>query len=274
MQSDFGDAEGFSFDSHVMGYPPSSTSSFSSDASFGPYTPTSGRSTPPGCDGMNIDTSFTSSVDPFSFDLTPPSSAMSAYFQIDMKPEDSCGFFQPRLLATPSRSQLGLSSLPYGSEANPHTPSQSLDFCTFATALDPSPLPLTPMRSAQVGESWETWAMWAQPESPISFEKQQSPFQHPTAVKHERKTPLSFVPDDFSRRRLFDTAKERTTALQHIQQESPMRERVRPTKKEPKIVMMDGLPVEKISDDKFFCNWVGCTKRFQKKEHLVRHISS
>ncbi|KAK0651498.1 hypothetical protein B0T16DRAFT_80701 [Cercophora newfieldiana] len=276
MKTEFSDSDGFGFDAHVMGYPPSSASSFSSDSSFGPFTPTSGRSTPPGSDGLDINTSF-SSAGPFSFDLTPPSSAMSAYFHLDMKsitPEDPCALFQPRLLATPSRNHFSTSGLPYSNDFNSQTPSQPMDLCTFTDGLGPSPLPLTPMRPVQGGESWDPWPMWVEPESPLFDSRHQTPLQQPVSVKHERESPASCLADNASRRRFFNTVKDRATALHQVQQESPSRSRQRPSKKDPNIVVVDGLQVKTIRSEKHFCKWAGCTKRFQKKEHLVRHIDS
>ncbi|KAK4451802.1 hypothetical protein QBC34DRAFT_43550 [Podospora aff. communis PSN243] len=278
LNTDFSDSEGFGLDSHVMGYPPSSANSFSSDSSFGPYTPTSGRSTPPGSDGMHFDMSFTSSVDPFSFDLTPPSSAMSAYFQIDLKTEDPCGFYQPRLPAIPTRNQLEMAQLPFRTNSNCQTPSQPLGFYPLSNGIESSILPLTPLRTVQGAESCTTWSMWQESSESPKFDKwSYTTLQQPSTAKRKRVgTPVEFRPDSLdyglgSRRRHFDTAKERAAALHHAQQESPLRERTRPVKKEPNMVMIDGMQVEKISSDRQVCDWPDCAKKFRKKEHLVRH---
>lgn len=257
-----------------MEYPPSSASSFSSDSSFGPFTPTSGRSTPPGSDGLEINTSFTSSVDPYSFDLTPPSSAMSTYFHIGLKtaPEDACGFYQPPLLATPSRARLLESSdVAFRPDFNPHTPSQLMDFCAFTDGLGPSPLPLTPMRPVQGVERWDTWSMWVEPDTPLFDDRQHTPLQQ-SAIKREREPSLSCAQSGFNRRRLFDTAKGRATALQQIHQDSPLRVRRKPTRKEEDIFIVRGVEVTTISKERNYCNWPGCDKGFKKKEHLVRHV--
>ncbi|KAK0626948.1 hypothetical protein B0T14DRAFT_562814 [Immersiella caudata] len=279
MNTDFGESEGLGFDSHVVRYPPSSASSFSSDSSFGPYTPTSGRSTPPGPDGMNLDMCFTSSVDSFSFDLKPPSSVMSAYFQIDGKTEDPCGFYQPRHLATPTRNQLEMASLSFRNDVDCRTPSQPLDFGPLSNGMASSSLPLTPLRGVQGTERWEAWSMWPESSDSPTFDRwPYTTLQQPSPAKPKREdTPGELIPNSIppfnlsGRRRLFDTAQERAAALQNAQQDFPLRERTRTARRGANTVIVNGMPVKTISCEKQMCTWPSCKKKFQKREHLVRH---
>ena len=293
LETDFSDDGRFSLDSQAMGYhAPSSAHSFSSDSShFGPYTPTSADSTgygpytptsssrvasPLEPDMMDLSSSFATSVDSFAYDMTPPSSAASTYFQMVSKTEDPCGFFQSRLPATPSRAQADYSGLPYDFDSCRHTPPQSIPFYSFANELGPSPLPPTPVRSVKADDGWGAWPMWTQQESPISFGKQPTPLQVVTTVKRERSSP-SIQTDDIGRRLFVETAKERTTALQNIQNQPtenvPKRPRLPKTRESmDQLADLNDLPMTKAKSSKHHCTWQGCPKKFGKREHLQRHI--
>ncbi|KAK5660656.1 hypothetical protein OQA88_12020 [Cercophora sp. LCS_1] len=256
LKLEFEAGDNFSFDS--LDYPPSSAHSFSSaSSSFGPWTPTSGRSTPPGSDPLDYTTSF--SADPYpSLDFTPPSSAMSSYFPMEIKGESPCELFQPRLPVTPSRAQADFYSFSFGSCNSQTTPSQ-MQFYPFCGELAPSPLPATTLPSTQLDQNWDTSSTWihADDEKPI-FED----WLQPASLN----------------RRLFQTTQETTTALhQSMAQQSPLTRKGRPSrtsKRSADMVTDSGIPITTAPSGRFFCNFDGCNRGYQRKEHLKRHIES
>ncbi|KAK3344347.1 hypothetical protein B0T25DRAFT_573295 [Lasiosphaeria hispida] len=258
---EFDDGQGFGFDSQALGFPPSSAHSFSSASSSGPYTPTSGRSTPRNADSVDFSSSFASSVDPFSFDLTPPSSAsISTFFPVEWKTGDACDFFQTGLPITPSRSHMELSGLPYNNYDNQYTPAQPFDLYPFANGLGPSPLPPTPVQVVQVKQEWDQWSNWDHvQESPISFEE----------LGGFEKHGMTDLVGAVGRRLFTDTVKEKTTALQRVQNDSSLRarKRARPEK-------LMNVPFKKEGKNENFCHYPGCDRKYKKKEHLKRHVDS
>ncbi|KAK1761258.1 hypothetical protein QBC47DRAFT_356355 [Echria macrotheca] len=323
---DFGENESFGFDAHGAGYPPSSAhSSSSASSSFGPYTPTSGRSTPhAGCDAVDFVSSFasssssdfgpytptsersrshesdfamssfSSSIDPFSFDLTPPSSALSAYFQIGSKDESAhdlfhaqipttpvrntglpgakaestFDMFQPRLPITPTRDQemRYVSSSSYGTQL---TPSQSMGcfYNPFSGELEPSPFPPTPIQTTQPGESWGTGSIWVQPDSPGRWPGDFSP-----ATRIKQKAEVSTCLSLLSTQRKSAPKLKKETAAP----DSPSigRKRTRSSKNADTVVTKDGLVVSRTLPRKFRCQYHGCTRQYERKEHLKRHVQS
>ncbi|KAK1832768.1 hypothetical protein QBC39DRAFT_67520 [Podospora conica] len=259
------------FDPINLGYPPSSAHSFSSSdsSSFGPFTPTSGRSTPPNYDSsLQFATSFGSTGDSFAYDLTPPSSAVSSYFQAGVKYEDPCTLYQPTLPVTPSRSQQEFGNHLL-SNFGQQTPPQATSYYPFGLELAPSPLPATPVHGSQFSQSWDPWSStWAQADSPITFGKKEEDSPH-----------SSFATPTHHGRRLFDDpAKEKTTALRKAQLRGSLtstgagiRKRTKPAMPSRTKALAHGLDVPIVKGNEFKCDWVGCDKAYQKKEHMVRH---
>jgi hypothetical protein len=268
------------FESLSLAYPPSSSHSFSSaSSSFGVFTPTSGRSTSPNSnsESLNFATSFGSAVDTFSYDLTPPSSAISPYFEADVRYEDPCVLYQSRPPVTPSRSQPEFTNHLL-SNYSQQTPAQVTSFFSFGAELAPSPIPPTPLHESQFGQSWDTWSTaWPLTDSPIDFVKKEedSPIDF---VKKEEDSPYpSFSAPAHHGRRLFDDpAKKKTTALRKAQlRGSPastggIRKRTKPSTP-PTKALANGLEVPVAECNKVKCDWDGCDLVFKKKEHMVRH---
>jgi len=257
------------FESLNLAYPPSSSHSFSSaSSSFGVFTPTSGRSTSPNSNPESLDfaTSFGSAVDTFSYDLTPPSSAISPYFQADVRYEDPCVLYQSQPPVTPSRSHqefTGHLLNSYGQQ----TPSQVSSFFPFGAELASSPIPPTPVHGSQFGQSWDTWpTAWPQTDSPIDFVKKEEDSSYP---------PFS-APAHHGRRLFDDPAKKKTTALRKAQLRGPptntggIRKRTKPSTP-PTKALANGLEVPVAECNKVKCDWDGCDLVFKKKEHMVRH---
>lgn len=257
------------FESLRMAYSSSSSNGFSSAASsFGVFTPTSGRSISPNSnpESLEFGNSFRSSTDSFPFGLTPPSSAVSPYFQADFKFEDTCGLYPSPAPVTPSRSHGFTDNLPcnYGQQA----PSQVSNFFLFGAELAPSPMPLTPLQGPQFGQSWDNTCAqpWPQTDSPIDF-----------GLKVEDEPYPSFPESVHPARRLFDdSAKKRTTALRKAQllgsrtTTGGVRKRTKPSTPTTK-ALANGLEVPVAECNKVKCDWDGCDLVFKRKEHMVRH---
>ncbi|KAK3683889.1 hypothetical protein B0T22DRAFT_520289 [Podospora appendiculata] len=276
---EFERSDAFSFGGQSFECPPPSTQSSSSTSpTYGPFTPSSGQSTPPRSNSMDFSSSFASSADSFAYDLTPPSSAMSAYFPMDLRMGNCADFLQTGIPITPLRNQAEFSGLPYSSCGDQLAASQAIEFYSYTNALGPSPFVFTPMQSAQPGDSWETWSTWPQAEdSPVSFEFGKpcssipSTLRSSTTVKQET-TPFLSGLSDISRRRLFtEEAKQKTAALQKVQRD-PNRARIK-AKKRQGLYTETGIPLKTVPARGFMCDYPGCTtgKKYQRKEHMKRH---
>ena len=288
----FGNDGDFDFNGLPTGWSSGSISGSSyASSSFGPHTPTSGRSSPPFSTSFDFGSSFASSVDTVPFDLTPPSSATSTYFPMTPKTGPVSDFVYPGFPATPSRGQLDFSGLPLSSCATQLTPSQTMDMdCSFAiNQLGLYPQLATPSPSAQYDHLSSAASHWMYPDSPIRFE-QLSPTrltgaaqlvkQGPQSVKQEpQESPMTpMTPSTPTRKRaLMDEARNRTTALQQQVRQcspSPTRPRIKREKKRRTFRMGDGSfaadNIEPASSYK--CPVEGCSKRYRRSEHMKRHV--
>ena len=302
MSVDYGDSDAFGVDNKSLDYTPSRTHSFSSSSSssFGAYTPTSRRSTPrTRSDAMDLSSSFTSSassfgpytptserstppttdlsglaygssIDSFSFNLTPPSSALSAYFQVGVKTEPGYDMFQSHDPSAQSHSQPELPGLPFGQYTEQLTPSHAVSFYQFANELGQSPLQPSPLAPIQPSPSWDNCSIWAQvPDSPISFEKHKVTLPSLTDLNDQGET-LAFITGHIGRR-LFKVDKEqKSNKLNPI----TSRKRAKGAKNLNTIVTKDGLQISKVGGRNFKCAWEGCPNRYERKEHLKRHVES
>ncbi|KAK3371594.1 hypothetical protein B0T24DRAFT_326901 [Lasiosphaeria ovina] len=273
----FDDGDGFNFgNSQTVTYLPSRNKSSSYASSLGPYTPTSGRSTPPGPGSMDFAHSF---GDSYSFEPTPPSSAVSTYFPMGLKTEDASNFFTPSLPVTPSRNQLDFSGLPYHDFACQLPSSQAPSLYSFPNDIGPSPFVPTPTQTGQVGETWEeSWTAWAQSDSPITFKPQPSPEDSAhqsmaAAIQNQEEGMTPPFTSGVARRRLFiGDARQKSTALQRVQ---GVRTRPKPAKVIDSFVSEEGFAVQKIPSGRFRCDHPQCSsKQYKRMEHLKRHMKS
>jgi hypothetical protein len=290
---EFGDDE-FSFNRFPGDHPGSicgttyaSSSSSPSSSSFGPQTPTSGRSTTPFSTSFDFASSFTSSADTASFDFSPPSSAPSAYFPMTPEAGNVSGPVYPIFPFTPSRGPLDFSGHPLGGCGSQLAPSQTMDMdCSFFVShLGANPLPSTPSGLAQFGQLSDTAPHWPYPDSPISFD-QQSPMRlNGTAQsikqEHEDDMEAQFTPSNaVMRRALIEEARHRTTMLhQQVQRcsPSPVRARIKREKKPLPMIRGDSrLPLGKVErTGAFKCPMEGCQQRpYRRSEHLKRHVQT
>ncbi|KAK0748526.1 hypothetical protein B0T21DRAFT_407034 [Apiosordaria backusii] len=178
-------------------FSPSGSSFSLSSSSYGPHTPTSGRSTPPQ-NSFDYGSSFASSIDGHSIELTPPSSATNSYFPFAFKGDGVSDFsHQPAFPLTPSRSQLSFPSFShhsgYGGGGVQLSPSQHVEyFC--GDNLFQLPVVVSPQQQLPSSSSgWESWR-WPQGDShsPISF-GEHTPKRPSVMVRHP---PLKFEAEE------------------------------------------------------------------------------
>ncbi|KAK4156386.1 hypothetical protein C8A00DRAFT_30780 [Chaetomidium leptoderma] len=293
---DLGDEVDFSFGSLPAGNSGSISGSSSASSSFGPHTPTSERSTPPFSTSFDFGSSFASSVDAVPFDLTPPSSATSTYFPMTPETGNVSGFGYPVFPATPSRGPFDFSGHPLSSCGMQLTPSQNTDCSFLAHLFGPHPLPSTPSVLTQFDHTSDTASHWMYPDSPISFEQQQSPTRFVGTVRSNKQDSIEHdwikqeleddmmppsTPSDMARKRvLMGQVRHRTTALQQQVQQcqsfsAPRRikveKRARAVATESRSIAVD--KVEPAST--FRCPVEGCkVKPYRRNEHMKRHIQT
>ena len=289
---DFADDAGFDLNTLPARCPSGSISGSSyASSSFGPHTPTSGRSTPPFSTSFDFGSSFGSSVDSGPFGLTPPSSATSTYFP--MTPNTGhvvSDFGNPVFPVTPSRGQFEFPSHPLSS-CGPHlTPSQSMDCNFLINQLGPLPVLSTPSAVAQFNRFSDVASHWAYPDSPISFDQQQAStaalagsFQ---AIKQEPESDtmtssVLSLHTTARRRALMGEARRRTTVLQQeVQKGSPPTRRTTRIKREKKACAAapendHSYAVDSIEPASAFkCLAEGCPKVYRRNEHMKRHMKT
>jgi hypothetical protein len=241
----------------------------SASSSLGPYTPTSERSTPPSSDLAGL-TAFASSVDPFPFGLIAPSSALSTYFQVGVKTENSYDLFPPDDPSTQPQKQWDLSGLPYGPYCDQFTPSQPVSFYQFANELGPSPLPPSPLEPVRTGQNWDSCPIWAQPDTRISLAKCKGALPLLVDIDDQDDVALSLLTGPIGRH-LFKPPKGQKD--DKLNPTNPQK-RGRGTKNLSTVVTQNGLQISKVPLRKFNCSRDGCEKKYERKEHLKRHVES
>ncbi|KAL2015151.1 hypothetical protein VTK56DRAFT_6194 [Thermocarpiscus australiensis] len=227
-------------------------------SSYGPQTPTSGHSTPVRSRSFgSFNSSFSSPIDTFPMDLTPPPSATSTYFSMPVRTGEA--FFP----VTPSRSQLGFSGHSLSGCGSQLTPSQTMDGCLFMSDLGSQPFLSSPpgLAEANRSPSPDAWSVW--PQTP------DSPSPRPSVSSGRGSTARLVNPEE---------ARRRTTALQQVQQCSQPSGRTRTRTREQLRALMAGggsISVEDIQPGHFKCEVKDCKAGpFRRNEHLKRHIQS
>lgn len=236
-------------------------------SSYNPYTP--GSSERSASRAASIATDFGSSfgsVDSLAFDnLTPPSSAVSTCFPLDM---EKLGELDGGMPYTPSRYnamlEAALSSGGCTTQLAPH----NVDQYPFADGL-PSffiPTPTGSVKSDGTGDMATAWAYNG--DSPISFERKAlSPHAAMAASMQQSSCE--------ARRRLFtEGARQKTSVLHKIQESTAGIARPGAQMKRSRRAIPLLAEVSVAPSRKFKCDWPGCQSRFRRTEHLKRHIGS
>ncbi|KAK4215019.1 hypothetical protein QBC37DRAFT_139557 [Rhypophila decipiens] len=241
-----------------------SASSTISSSDYSPFTPTSGRSTPPRCNSMDFSNSFDSYSSMSSYDFTPPSSAVSTSLSLDSSfGGDEYELSLYNFPATPTRTRAnpdfggmsfgcgsGLQTTPSHAMPHGHTFPEDMFASSFSQAFG-------------CDNNLETSAMWVQPDSPVNF------------MPTPQKAPLRPLSDDGNLKRM-------SLALQREQSRSPRKGPV-PRSKAKKVTVkrygyhngttsIECVVIPKAA--RYFCEWPGCERNYQRKEHMKRHMDS
>ncbi|KAK4640166.1 hypothetical protein QC761_604600 [Podospora bellae-mahoneyi] len=170
-------------------FSPSGSSFSLSSSSYGPHTPTSGRSTPPR-HSFDYASSFSSSIDGHSIELTPPSSASNSYFPFAFKGDGISDFSQPGFPLTPSRgSQLSFGSFSHNGYGGVQlSPSQHVEYYCGDNLFQPPHAMVSPQQQLPSSNGLENWRWPQDSHSPISF-GEHTPKRPSLMVRHP---PLKF----------------------------------------------------------------------------------
>ncbi|KAK4205737.1 hypothetical protein QBC40DRAFT_336037 [Triangularia verruculosa] len=259
-------------------FSPSGSSFSLSTSSYGPHTPTSGRSTPPR-GSFNYASSFTSSMDGHSIELTPPSSATNSYFPFAFKGDGVSDFGQPGFPLTPSRSQLSYPSFSHNEYGVQLSPSQQGGyFC--GDNLFQQPVVVSPQQQLPPNNGWcENWRWPQDSHSPINF-GEHTPKRPSVMVRHP---PLKFEDEgqdmDMRKKYLKENLSIEPSAmgllpspLHRVKDDSPpprqRQPRVKDSKRAPK-EPVDGVVPKAVHR----CIVPNCTYGpYRRHEHLKRHL--
>ncbi|KAM7186355.1 hypothetical protein V8F20_011422 [Naviculisporaceae sp. PSN 640] len=236
----------------------STISSCNSD--YSPFTPTSGRSTPPRSNSMDFGASFDSYNSMSSYDFTPPSSAVSTSFSINSSfTSDGSGFLLPELPVTPTRNRANpefscMNLSPCGGQTQT-TPSQDISAYSFNEDPFNSAFTLTP----GYGNNWDASPMWVHPDSPMSFPV----------------NPVMSAPTQAPMRSL-DGVRKTSAALQRKTSKTLKKSPVCRSRTRKSLVKQHQGPGEYdiIPKPKWPCEARSCSKIYQRKEHMMRHMRS
>ncbi|KAJ4306665.1 hypothetical protein N0V88_000029 [Collariella sp. IMI 366227] len=287
MRLDFDDETEFHFRDLSPDCSTSSISGASCASSYGSPAPTSGRSTPSFSTaldfGPSFSSSFVSSVDSNSFDLSPPSSATSTYFPMSPKHAHASEFAYP-----------GLPMTHHFSCPPPMPHSQAIDWSFYMNPLS-QPM-LTTLSAAPTYEHIPApVSHWAHTDSPISFQKSPLQITPPHTVKQEPRE------DMMARESSTAAARKRARAeslrlqqqvqhhhYHHEQPAAPSHSHKHEKQHLPPLSTTDDLDVEaddvvepgkyrcpeESKHDKdeiiYACNW--CNRKVNRKDNFISHL--
>ncbi|KAG5654816.1 hypothetical protein KAF25_007628 [Fusarium avenaceum] len=243
----------FGFPTQDTQYPLTSTS-FSSDFSYNPFTPTSHLSTPHGLSAIGFGHPYNNVSQ--SAEVAPPLTMGDFMFDtvIDMKLKQTS--FDYKEMNMGHCSSTG-SLTPLNSDLYDISPEAVISTTSFMK---------TPSRLPSGSEADDIYLPWSQnSDSPISFfQKEQFPSNYEKLdIDHQSVFPYH-VRDSTSPKQMraqqmkLNETQRKTTELQYAQ---IWRARKRVPKPDP-------VPVEPVRGS---CDYPGCGKAFRRKEHLKRH---
>ncbi|KAH8878992.1 hypothetical protein GQ53DRAFT_849908 [Thozetella sp. PMI_491] len=229
-----------------------------------PFTPGSSErsvSRPPSL-STDFDSSY-GSVDSLSFDVTPPSSAVSTCFPIEMEKLSE----MEGLPYTPTRYDAMVEATLGSGNCNSQFTPQNMDQYSFSDSLPSFFIP-TPSHSIKSHASADISQTWVLGDSPVNFERRGSPLSSMAS------TIRPGTCDSVKRKLFTEGARQKTTVLRKIQGSGlpPSRPPAgikRCSKTAPLLVEVSVAPSRK-----FKCDWPECQAKFKRTEHLKRHINS
>lgn len=255
-------------------------------STYGPRTPSSGRSTPIRSASLDYASSFATTIDT-PLDLTPPSSTTSTYFSTSMKvSSQTTDFLYPDLSFTPPRGQLDFSGHTFGNCGTQIASPQPTNSVFFINNYASQSFSVPTAIFGHVDQLSDS--LWVRTDSPINFEERSLPrLMRPgvSTVKLGNSTDDIISPmssSNVSRRRArIGEARLRSTALQQAQQTSStlstaqIQFKPESNAKKPHALVTESgcVTIENIQTGKFKCPYEGCkTRPYRRNEHLKRHI--
>lgn len=268
-------------------FSPSTGTSFSSVSSessaYEPFTPTSRRSTPNELLDFNDGPFYTAAPEQRSLALTPPSPMANFMFESIKQEPDQMSFTTENVLpSTPMRRIERPFDFEQMLEATTQmpstvTPSHSFGMGTMSPeglSMAPAPYMMTPTRSLSASNDFAEPSAWSIPqESPVAFFHPVGPS---TQLERHSQSPLNNLHNPYSlqsngtspsnrfriqRKMALHDAQRQSCQLQRVQIRTS---RTRTGRREPGSVEVAGKAHAR-------CDYEGCTKAYQRNEHLKRH---
>lgn len=276
----------FAFDMDDSFSPSTGTSfsSVSSEASaYEPFTPSSRRSTPNELIDFNDGPFYTAAPEQRSLVMTPPSPMSNFMFESIKQEPDQMSFTTETVLpSTPMRRI----ERPFDYEqmleaaaqiSNSVTPSHSFGMGAMSPEgppMAPAPYMMTPTRSLSAHTEFVDPCSWSlAQESPIAFfhpvgssAQLDCLSQSPLSVLHN---PYSLQSNGASPSNRFRV--QRKMEIHEAQQKSSELQRAQIRTSRIRSGRGDAGPVEVARGANAKCNYPGCTKAYQRNEHLKRH---
>ncbi|KAM0298837.1 hypothetical protein HYE67_009563 [Fusarium culmorum] len=259
---------------------PSTTTSFSSASSaYGPFTPTSRRSTPHEFGNMDFDGPYNSVS--HRAELTPPSSAMSKYMPGPIKAESEHMPFSDTLPNTPmKREGLGFEydhmmemNMAHHGSLGPVTPSNSFGmYYSPDASIGAASFMMTPTQSISGSEAAETGSSWScANDSPISFftSRQLFPDSDSFDLDRHSQSPLGYPLHEINSPNCMKS--QRSMMVHEIQQKTNELQRAQIRSSRKRSIKPDPSQVDVVRRAMCKCDYPGCHKAFRRNEHLKRH---
>lgn len=276
--------DNFSMCSQAMSCPSTSASFSSASSAYGPFTPTSRRSTP---NELTLDFDGTSFGGSHPVELTPPSGNMAKYMFGAVKGEPEHMGFSESMPTTPMKKMGGMTpdydnmldmNMATHNSMGSITPSNSFPMYTISpqTALGPASFMMTPTHSLSGSEMADSASSWScANDSPISFFPQQSLHQHELeALEMERHSQspmggryhLHGPPPSPNRMRA-----HRKMMVHDIQRKTAELQRAQIRASRKISGKHESASVDVVRRAMCKCDYPGCHKAFRRNEHLKRH---
>ncbi|KAK7570310.1 hypothetical protein V3481_019491 [Fusarium oxysporum f. sp. vasinfectum] len=258
----------------------STTTSFSAASSaYDPFTPTSTRSTPN--ESRNMEFGSPHNFVSHRAELAPPSSAMGKSMFGPVKPESEHILFSDSLPNTPmKREQLNFEyehmmdmNMAHHESMGSLRSSNSFGMYSFSSddSMGPASFMMTPTQSISGSEAAETGSSWLSAnDSPNSFfpnRQLSSDFEAFDLDRHPQSPLYYHLHDPNSPNHM---RAQRKLMMHEIQQKSAELKRAQIRSSRKRSIKPDSAQVD-VRRAMCKCDYPGCHKAFQRKEHLKRH---
>lgn len=268
-------------------FSPSTGTSFSSVSSessaYEPFTPSSRRSTPNELIDFNDGPFYTTAPEQRSIAMTPTSPMSNFMFEAIKTEPDQMSFTTETVLpSTPMRRI----ERPFDYEqmmeaaaqmSNTVTPSHSFGMGTMTPdgqSMAPAPYMMTPTRSLSSHTDFADPCSWPIPqESPIAFFH---PAGSNTQLERHSQSPLNSLHNPYGLQSNGTSPSnrfriQRKMELHEAQRKSSELQRAQIRTSRMRVGRGEAGPVEVARGANAKCDYPGCTKAYQRNEHLKRH---